>query len=112
MADNQTGAMFHMEIFKGAPALSAFRISKIMTSCHELSLPVTDVYAEFVHFADLNSPLTDSDREVLSKLLVYGPRADKKDTSGDLYLVIPRPGTISPGHPRQLILQRTADWPQ
>ena len=96
MADNQTGAMFHMEIFKGAPALSAFRISKIMTSCHELSLPVTDVYAEFVHFADLNSPLTDSDREVLSKLLVYGPRADKKDTSGDLYLVIPRPGTISP----------------
>lgn len=85
-----------MEIFKGAPALSAFRISKIMTSCHELSLPVTDVYAEFVHFADLNSPLTDSDREVLSKLLVYGPRADKKDTSGDLYLVIPRPGTISP----------------
>lgn len=32
----------------------------------------------------------------MASFFVYGPRADKKDTSGELYLVIPRPGTISP----------------
>ncbi|WP_419656283.1 hypothetical protein [Cedecea neteri] len=38
-------------------ALSAFRINKLLARFNDAHLPVSDIYAEYVHFADLEAPL-------------------------------------------------------
>lgn len=85
-----------MEILRGSPALSEFRVNKLLELCRELDLPVTGIYAEFMHFADLTSDLNDADKEKLEKLLTYGPTIQEHQPTGTLLLVTPRPGTISP----------------
>jgi phosphoribosylformylglycinamidine synthase len=81
---------------RGAPALSEFRVKKLLTQCEELQLPVNDIYAEFAHFAQLNEALSSNDENVLQQLLTYGPTIDEHQPNGLFLLVTPRPGTISP----------------
>ncbi|WP_394201122.1 phosphoribosylformylglycinamidine synthase [Shewanella waksmanii] len=85
-----------MEIIRGAPALSAFRIQKLMEACKSAQLPVTDIYAEFVHLADLTESLEENEQQQLAKLLTYGPAIEAHAPEGMLHFVTPRPGTISP----------------
>ena len=85
-----------MLILRGAPALSEFRVNKILARCQQSQLPVTNVYAEYAHFADLTSPLSSSEQTKLEKLLTYGPTIAEHTPAGKLVLVTPRPGTISP----------------
>ncbi|NLS14118.1 phosphoribosylformylglycinamidine synthase [Vibrio sp. SM6] len=85
-----------MKILRGSPALSEFRVNKLLELCRESDLPVTGIYAEFMHFADLNAELAASDAEKLAKLLTYGPTIEEHEPQGLLLLVTPRPGTISP----------------
>lgn len=86
-----------MEILRGSPALSAFRINKLLARFQAADLPVSNIYAEYVHFADLNAPLTSEDLVRLERLLKYGPSLSSHTPNGKLLLVTPRPGTISPG---------------
>jgi len=81
---------------RGAPALSDFRVQKLLAQCEELTLPVTDIYAEFAHFAKLNQTLSADEEQVLQKLLTYGPTIEEHEPQGQFLLVTPRPGTISP----------------
>ena len=81
---------------RGAPALSEFRIQKLLTQCEDLALPVTDVYAEFAHFAQLDEALSTDEENVLQQLLTYGPTIEEHAPEGLFILVTPRPGTISP----------------
>ncbi|ENM5874878.1 phosphoribosylformylglycinamidine synthase [Vibrio mimicus] len=85
-----------MRILRGSPALSEFRVNKLLTACHEQHLPVTGIYAEFMHFADLKAELNPQELEKLEKLLTYGPTIQEHEPQGLLLLVTPRPGTISP----------------
>lgn len=85
-----------MRILRGSPALSEFRVNKLLELCHELNLPVTGIYAEFAHFADEKSDLDQSEIAKLEKLLTYGPRIEEHEPKGLLLLSTPRPGTISP----------------
>jgi len=85
-----------MLILRGAPALSEFRVNKILARCKQSQLPVTNVYAEYAHFADLTSPLSVDEQTKLEKLLTYGPTIAEHTPAGTLVLVTPRPGTISP----------------
>ena len=85
-----------MLILRGAPALSEFRVNKILARCKQSQLPVTNVYAEYAHFADLTSPLSVDEQTKLEKLLTYGPTIAEHTPAGTLILVTPRPGTISP----------------
>ena len=62
-----------MLILRGAPALSDFKVQKILKTCADANLPVTGIYAEFMHFADLTAQLSDSELDKLNKLLKYGP---------------------------------------
>jgi len=81
--------------FRGSPALSPFRRQKLLTALRRRVSTIADVYAEFVHFVD--GSLTTHDREVLDRLLHYGPTATQRHLTGEpTLLVIPRPGTISP----------------
>lgn len=85
-----------MEILRGAPALSEFRVQKLLTTCQAQELPITDIYAEYVHFAKLSAPLSADELAKLEKLLTYGPKIAEHEPEGLLLLVTPRPGTISP----------------
>lgn len=81
---------------RGAPALSKFRVKKLLAQCEQLQLPVNDIYAEFAHFAQLNEELSASEENVLQQLLTYGPTIEEHQPTGLFLLVTPRPGTISP----------------
>jgi phosphoribosylformylglycinamidine synthase len=85
-----------MLTLRGAPALSQFRTDKLLETLQQADAKVTSVYAEYVHFADIDSDLTDAESEVLKQLLTYGPKAESQEVAGTLFLVVPRPGTISP----------------
>lgn len=85
-----------MEILRGAPALSEFRINKLLSACQQNHLPVTNIYAEFVHFVDVRGELADEQMAQLTQLLTYGPNITEHTPKGQLFLVIPRIGTISP----------------
>ena len=94
-----------MLILRGSPALSQFRLQKLLEDLAAAGLPdgripVSALSAEFVHLVDLGGELTPAERGVLEKLLTYGPRhaAVPPDggTAGLTLVVAPRPGTISP----------------
>ncbi|WP_299495111.1 phosphoribosylformylglycinamidine synthase [uncultured Shewanella sp.] len=85
-----------MEIIRGAPALSAFRVQKLMQACEAASLPIQAIYSEFIHLADIDSELTAAEQQQLKTLLTYGPAIEASSPKGMLYFVIPRPGTLSP----------------
>ncbi len=85
-----------MKTFRGAPALSEFRVNKLLNQCSELQLPVTDIYAEFSHFAHISEALSTEESQVLQQLLKYGPTIEEHEPVGQFLLVTPRPGTISP----------------
>jgi phosphoribosylformylglycinamidine synthase len=73
-----------MEILRGSPALSAFRINKLLARFQAARLPVHNIYAEYVHFADLNAPLNDDEHAQLERLLKYGqPRPARQTPAGD-----------------------------
>ena len=89
-----------MLIIRGARALSDFRIQKLTDVLASSIGSAGRVNAQFVHFCDRASELNDQQREILKKLLHYGPKDDGSELSdlpdGRLFLVVPRPGTISP----------------
>ncbi|MBV8497357.1 MAG: phosphoribosylformylglycinamidine synthase, partial [Gammaproteobacteria bacterium] len=71
---------------------------KLLDRLKALDGAVTGLAASFMHFADLERPLSGRERGVLARLLTYGPRVPAADDagSGDSLLIVPRPGTLSP----------------
>ncbi|ONG06931.1 hypothetical protein BWQ95_15730, partial [Aeromonas hydrophila] len=87
------GEKGHMDILRGAPALSEFRVQKLLQRFaqmkQERGVEIEDVYAEYVHFAELSSPLSPPERATLGQLLRYGPTIPEHTPSGQLFLVTP-----------------------
>lgn len=101
-----------MEILRGSPALSAFRITKLLARFQDAHLPVSDIYAEYVHFADVSAPLNADEKARLQRLLKYGPSLAEHTPEGRLILVTPRPGTISPWSSKATDIAHNCDLPQ
>ncbi len=80
---------------RGRNALSSFRLDKLHRAA-AATLPGIRIAAEFWHFAQLSRALTGDEHARLAQLLTYGPRDTGAPPQGDLMLVVPRPGTISP----------------
>src|SRR5450756_858690 len=82
----------------GAPALSAFRIAKLLARVGALEPAVKALDARFIHFVDTERPLDFNERQILQRLLTYGPHIEalSNNMAGDTLLVVPREGTISP----------------
>jgi phosphoribosylformylglycinamidine synthase len=85
-----------MLILRGSPALSAFRLQKLTESLVASELPVRGLSATFVHVVESTAELSPFERQVLERLLTYGPRRSAAPVSGLQQVVAPRPGTISP----------------
>ncbi|OOF81200.1 phosphoribosylformylglycinamidine synthase [Rodentibacter caecimuris] len=83
------------QIFRGSPALSEFRINGLMQKFQQNGLPVQSVYAEYIHFVELNTPLSGEQETKLKALLHYGPTLAEHEANGETFIVIPRVGTIS-----------------
>ena len=79
---------------RGRNALSSFRVAKLLSSL--TGTRVAALSAVYWHFVRTSRPLTAAERTTLDFLLTYGPRAAASDDAGELLLVLPRPGTISP----------------
>ncbi len=86
----------NMLTLRGAPALSPFRIAKLLDTLTPDHPDLSDITTEYVHFVELREPLDERETEVLDRLLRYGPHLEARETEGELLLVVPRPGTISP----------------
>jgi phosphoribosylformylglycinamidine synthase len=80
----------------GAPALSVFRLDKLLRALKAHRPDITAVDAHFAHFIDERRPLDAHELTILTRLLTYGPRLPDERVAGSVVLVIPRPGTISP----------------
>ncbi|MCK5894364.1 MAG: phosphoribosylformylglycinamidine synthase [Endozoicomonadaceae bacterium] len=95
-----------MEILCGNPALSAFHSDKCLKTLQQKIAGVVDLYAEFMHFAHLSASLTANEQMILRQLLCYGPKIEPRKPVGQLFLVIPRLGTISPWSSRATDIAR------
>src|SRR5512147_196043 len=81
---------------QGAPALSSFRIAKLLTVLAAREPAVTGLDSRFVHFVDVDRPLTAAETGILERLLTYGPRMEEAaESAGEDVIVVPREGTIS-----------------
>jgi phosphoribosylformylglycinamidine synthase len=89
--------MLHL---RGAPALSASRSAILLRTIQDLAPEISGLGADFAHFVHLSSSapsLTPDEKQVLQRLLHYGPRRNQVQTpKGQLVLVVPRVGTLSP----------------
>ncbi len=81
---------------RGSPALSEFRLTRLTAAVAERVPALQGLHAEFIHFADTERSLTPEEHGVLDRLLTYGPRSAAQAPAGQVLLVTPRPGTISP----------------
>jgi phosphoribosylformylglycinamidine synthase len=80
----------------GAPALSQFRLDKLLQSLHAVDPRVSGISSRYMHFADVSQPLDENELELLGKLLTYGPKPHLRTDRGRQILVTPRIGTVSP----------------
>ena len=85
-----------MLTFSGAPALSDFRLDKVLAAIRERVAQVEAIDTRFLHFVDTGAPLAASETDVLQALLRYGPATHAGEPLGELLLVVPRFGTVSP----------------
>ncbi len=90
-----------MLLIPGSSALSDFRLRKLISSIQGVAPQVQDVSSRYMHFADVTTELSAAEQQVLNSLLTYGPREEQgfsqsDSQSGQLILVLPRLGTISP----------------
>src|SRR3990172_1066582 len=82
---------------RGAPALSPFRRDKLLAEMRARVPAIANVTALYLHFAALEGELNAREQTVLVRLLTYGPKANAQaKPDGELLLVVPRLGTISP----------------
>ncbi len=79
---------------RGAPAISTFRLQGLQQRIQALVPGASIASADFWHFASLKRALNDSSRQQLSALLEE--QEASRSESGQLFLVTPRIGTISP----------------
>ncbi|MEC8373679.1 MAG: phosphoribosylformylglycinamidine synthase, partial [Pseudomonadota bacterium] len=85
-----------MLVLRGAPALSEFNQTKLIAKLGQSGVKVKNLYSEYVHLVDSQGDLSKQHIEILEKLLTYGPARQAQSPSGTLFLITPRPGTISP----------------
>ena len=81
---------------RGSNALSAFRLGKLFQSFSSSVSRVSGIGAEFWHFVQLARPLVADESARLERILAYGPAPEAGTYAGELVLVVPRIGTISP----------------
>ncbi len=79
---------------KGSPALSEFRIQKLLDSVKPFA--VSQITSHFIHLIEARNELSADQLKVVDNLLEYGPQMEDHVLDGVSFYVVPRVGTISP----------------
>ncbi len=91
-----------MLILHGNRAFSDFNKNKLLKNLQKSIPELVDVHARYWHFVNTRQTLTEDESLKLASLLEYGENYDssseqsKFEPAGELFLVTPRLGTISP----------------
>ena len=85
-----------MLYLRGCPALSDFRLEKLLSQLQTSVAAVSSVMADYLHIVELEETLSDVQQQILARLLSYGPAVNGTEPAGIPLVVVPRPGTISP----------------
>jgi len=96
---------------RGSPALSAFRLEKLHARLAEIAPGARIAGTEFWHFVETTQALAARERTVLEQLLTYGEPIQPVQAAGELYLVLPRIGTISPWSSKATDIARQCGLP-
>ena len=91
----------------GSSAFSSFRLEKILRDIQQVCPDASAVDARFIHFVDYSVELDPLEKQQLEELLSYGPSSEVDET-GEMLLVIPRTGTISPWSSKSTDIARNA----
>ena len=84
----------HFYTFSGASALSKFRLAGLIPKLQALEPRIVSISARYLHFIAQTDELSPEDGSRLEALLTYGEPG--LDVEGEGFIVLPRPGTISP----------------
>ncbi len=82
--------------FRGARALSDFRLAKLLSELKKAHPAIGGIAAEYWHFVEAETAPDGEERRVLERLLDYGAPLQGDHSRAALFLVVPRLGTISP----------------
>ncbi|MBV8045905.1 MAG: phosphoribosylformylglycinamidine synthase [Paludibacterium sp.] len=88
--------MAHIIKLRGGVALSQFRLEKLIAAAQSAGLPEINLTAEYWHLVESDTPLDATGQELLARILTYGEPAPDTEPDGELFLVAPRLGTLSP----------------
>ena len=80
----------------GGLALSDFRKTKLLNALQAVVPAITDIKASYMHFVDTDKSLDADAKTVLDSLLHTESQPEATNLTTNCFLVIPRPGTISP----------------
>ncbi len=80
----------------GPAALSAFRKDRLLSELQKISSDITAIAGRYVHFIDIDHDLSEVGRHILEQLLNYGDVQEIGKSTDCFFIVIPRPGSISP----------------
>jgi len=80
----------------GTSALSEHRLNQLLSQLKQTDTSISAVSARFVHFIETDKALTTEETAMLERLLSYGYAEPANELQGQSFLVVPRPGTISP----------------
>ncbi len=80
----------------GRKALSDFRLDKLLANVRAAVPAVAEIDARFRHFVQLTRSLSFEEEQVIERILTYGPHTHDAARAGDVLLVVPRLGTLSP----------------
>ena len=87
----------------GNTALSPFRLQRLRDELKQVVPGLEFLSARFMHFVSLEQALDEGERQLLERILSYGPADSAMDTGADTavsgaeqWVVVPRFGTISP----------------
>jgi len=80
---------------RGGSALSSFRIEKLHSVLREEVPDIVRLQASYLHFVETERRLDSDQHQILQNLLDYAEPLHE-ELQGHSFLVVPRPGTISP----------------
>ena len=90
-----TDRTHHLMHFEGGNALALHQVQALLPKLQAINPKITGVHARHVHWVSADHGLSTSETDTLSGLLTYGdPYQGPVD--GDLIVVMPRLGTVSP----------------
>ncbi|HEY5636713.1 MAG TPA: phosphoribosylformylglycinamidine synthase, partial [Burkholderiales bacterium] len=88
--------MSHLIRLRGAHALSAFRVEKLLSALRSEDAAVRALSAEYWHFVECDAPPPQEQAARIARLLEGGTPLPAAQRKGTAFLVVPRLGTLSP----------------